>query len=51
MLECESFQSYVFKDARFPPEREDRIKIKTHPPPPPDIKLPSTQIVFFVYLH
>jgi len=48
MLECESFQSHVFKNARFPPGCEDSIKIKTSPSS--DIKLPSTQIVFFVYL-
>ena len=28
-LECKSFLSYVFKDACFPPECHDRIKIKT----------------------
>jgi len=41
--ECESFLSYVFKDACFPPECEDRIKIKI---PSSDIKFPSAQIVF-----
>ena len=42
MLECGSSQSYVFKDACFSPECEDRIKIKTSSP---DTKSSSTQIV------
>jgi len=28
-LECKSFLSYVFKDVSFPPECDNRIKIKT----------------------
>jgi len=28
-LECKSFLSYVFKDISFPPECDDRKKIKT----------------------
>jgi len=44
MLGCESFLSHLFKDAFFPPECEDRIKIKTSSSS--NIKFPSTQIVF-----
>jgi len=33
-LECNFFLSCVFKDASFPPECEERIKIR-HPPPIP----------------
>jgi len=44
MLGCESFLSRLFKDACFPPECEDRIKIKTSSSS--NIKFPSTQIVF-----
>jgi len=42
MSECESFLSYLFKDACFPPECEDGIKIKTSS----DIKAHYAQIVF-----
>jgi len=49
MLECECFQSYVFKGACFPPEGGDRIKIKTSSF---DIKPPFTLIVFgFFFTH
>jgi len=42
-LECKSFLSYVFKDISFPPECDDRIKIKTLSS---IISPPSTQILF-----
>jgi len=42
-LECKSFLSYVFKDISFPPECDDRIKIKTLFS---IISPPSTQILF-----
>ena len=42
-LECKGFLSYVFKDNDFPPECDDRIKIKTLSS---IISPPSTPIFF-----
>jgi len=47
-LECKSFLSYVFKDISFPPECDDRIKIKTLFS---IISPPSTQILFSFSLN
>ena len=46
VLECKSFPSYVFKDACFPQECGDRIRIKTFSS---DIKLPVGRMVFLIY--
>jgi len=34
MLECESFLSYVFKDACFPPKCDDNVELGSRYPPP-----------------